>query len=66
MKPICQDFYLDNGNELFETKHGFEKRMAPSSYWDHRIGKSRLWARSVFTETNSPPYAPVRLALCHQ
>ena len=26
MKPMYQDFYLDNGNELTETKHGFEKR----------------------------------------
>ena len=24
--------------------------------------ENRPWARSVFTETNSPPYAPVRLA----
>ena len=40
MKPICQDFYLDNGNELFKTKHGFEKRRPDLA--DGTIGSGKL------------------------
>ena len=42
---MYQDFYLDNGNELTETKHGFESGLQDLA--DGTIGLGKVGCRPV-------------------
>ena len=62
---MYQDFYLDNGNELTETKHGFEKRASGSSGctigWEKSavgpfyVDRSKFASLRLSTPSSMPP-----------